>query len=735
MHLSVVISTLARPDHIRRALASLRRQTFDNFEVLVVAGPDAGVTRRVVQTEPDVRLIDCPLANLSVSRNLGWRAAAGELVAFMDDDAIAMPRWLEDVSGAFLDPRVAAAGGFVRDHTGVRHQWQFLTIDRLCNPREMRAGDAVGPFVSDGPLPGDGSRYKYPAGTNMVFRRSALLQADGFDEAYAYAADDADLCLRLYDLGFRIAHVPYAEVIHYYAPSHQRDSSYVPRTLRDTVRSFTYFKLRHGPKQYSSGAVINSIEEYLERTRSWVRGLRSEDRITDDHASRLLDDIEKGSREAFTRRLFSRRPMEISSAVELPRKFQPFGVLRSARQRLRLCFVSQELPSAPSGGIGVWVWTLARQLASLGHDITIVSSTSGHATYEFVEGCWVDRTPTFDFTERYDPDLSSLPWRVRNNAYRVLDAVQRLEAREPFDMVFAPIWDVEGIGLLRTRRGLNAVTLHTPLKAVIRTSPGWRPNEAYLRRDAEPIFAAESELAARADLVLANSRGIVDEINQLYGVRIPEECLHIVPHGIDHLELPSVSKRGPSTFKRVLFVGRFEGRKGIDLLLAAAPEILTRHPDALLDLCGDANIPMSDGRTYLDAFRERWRGASWLERVIVRGWVSPDELLEAYASCDVFVAPSRFESFGLIYLEAMRFAKPVIALDIGGAREMIRNGENGMLVKGEDPPSLAKAIVKLLSDLALRERLGQAGRKIFLARFTADAMARAVEEIVSRRVS
>ena len=109
------------------------------------------------------------------------------------------------------------------------------------------------------------------------------------------------------------------------------------------------------------------------------------------------------------------------------------------------------------------------------------------------------------------------------------------------------------------------------------------------------------------------------------------------------------------------------------------------------------------------------------------GIVDDDELLRSYQTCDVFVAPSRFESFGLILLEAMRLAKPVIAGDAGGMREVVGQGGAGVLVPPGDVAALVQAIVSLLRDPLRRRAIGEAGRHRFEQRFTLERMTDGIE--------
>jgi hypothetical protein len=732
--LSVVVNTMGRLATLRDCVAALRRQADASFDLTIVIGPESEDTSEWLAREaPDIRAVDCPLANLAVSRNLGWRHASGDLIAFIDDDAMPLPRWLTTLAIPFADPRVGAAGGFVRDHTGARHQWQYLTIDPLCNPIEVRAADYRGPAIARGPLDPKTLRYTYPAGTNMMFRRAALQGVGGFDETYAYAADDAELTLRLYDAGWHVATVGDAEVLHAYAPSHQRVSPRIPRALRDTVRSFVHFKLKHGRPRFGTEATLRSVGSYVTGMRGWVNTMEAEGSIDATHAQRLRAHIAEGAQDAVRRSLAPQSERTgITEGVRIESKPMPFSVVRALPRTLRLCLAARELPPAPSGGIGIWVATLGRALGALGHEVHLVAEGAGQATMEWRDGCWVHRAPTPDYGARRHPDLSDLPPFIRNNAWRLFDTVARLEAQRPLDFVCAPIWEAQGIAVRRGRRGPDAVSLHTPMATVIRTSSTWKPDDVWMAEYGLPVMAAEAEVAARSSLVLANSEAVVDEIERAYHLRLRGGRLAIVPHGVDDPG-PPTKQDAIRPLRRLLFVGRFEGRKGIDLVLAALPGLMTRHRDLIANLVGEHRITGTDGRTLLDLFRAKHANAPWLDRVQTPGAVDDAKLLEAYRQCDVFVAPSRFESFGLIYIEAMRFGKPVVALASGGAREIVRDGETGILLRNEDPAALGAAVSRLLDDPEARDAMGEQARLDYEKRFTSRGMAEALVEAIMRQ--
>jgi glycosyltransferase involved in cell wall biosynthesis len=117
------------------------------------------------------------------------------------------------------------------------------------------------------------------------------------------------------------------------------------------------------------------------------------------------------------------------------------------------------------------------------------------------------------------------------------------------------------------------------------------------------------------------------------------------------------------------------------------------------------------------------------------GEVPEDKLNALYQSCDLFVAPSLYESFGLIYLEAMNFAKPVIGCRAGGVPEVVNDGVTGRLVDPNSPKQLAEAIVALLRSPRTLYEYGMAGRQRLLDYFTHVHMARSFERIYRRVLS
>jgi glycosyltransferase involved in cell wall biosynthesis len=175
----------------------------------------------------------------------------------------------------------------------------------------------------------------------------------------------------------------------------------------------------------------------------------------------------------------------------------------------------------------------------------------------------------------------------------------------------------------------------------------------------------------------------------------------------------------------VLYVGRLEHRKGIDILLASIPIILEQISNVRFRIVGDDQLLMpGQSVTFKQQFESCEAGKKWADHIRFEGRVSDSALRSAYKQCDIFVAPSRFESFGLVFLEAMREGKPVVGCTAGGMPEIVVDGVNGCLIAPDDVSALAEAVLTLAKSKAVRHAMGKEGRQIFLENFTSQIMAR-----------
>ncbi len=254
---SVVICTDGRLPFLKATIRGLEALEYHAFELCVVCGPtDDGTRAWLTGLGGAIKVSHCPVRNLSQARNIGIAMAAGEIVAFLDDDAVPEPEWLADLNAAYEAPGVAAAGGVVYDHTGLSPQARYVTIDRLgyANPRWAAPAPQLNyPFSPE---------FPHLLGANCSFRRETLLALGGFDEEYEYFLDETDLCARVNDAGGPIAQAPRAAVHHKYAASAMRDANRVTRHWRPLIKNRVYFGLRNGVPHHSPWEVLaNALSE------------------------------------------------------------------------------------------------------------------------------------------------------------------------------------------------------------------------------------------------------------------------------------------------------------------------------------------------------------------------------------------------------------------------------------------------------------------------------------------
>lgn len=169
----------------------------------------------------------------------------------------------------------------------------------------------------------------------------------------------------------------------------------------------------------------------------------------------------------------------------------------------------------------------------------------------------------------------------------------------------------------------------------------------------------------------------------------------------------------------LLAVGRLEEQKGFDVLLRAMPEIRARVAGAELQIAGEG----PDRPKLEDA----------IARLELTGCVRllghRADVPELMRHADLLVHPARWEGFGLVLLEAMREALPVVASAVGAIPEVVANGVTGLLVPPDEPAPLASAVVEMVSDRERAVRIGQAGFQRLSSLFSPERMARAVAHV------
>jgi phosphatidylinositol alpha-mannosyltransferase len=339
------------------------------------------------------------------------------------------------------------------------------------------------------------------------------------------------------------------------------------------------------------------------------------------------------------------------------------------------------------GGVVNHIFYLDKEFRRLGHDVRIIAA------------CSEDVGDVPSQVIKVSGSIAHIPFagsvgRITLSP-RVYRRVKKILKQEQFDVIHIhePLTPALPLAVLR----------HVPLSprsVVVGTFHAYReslhPGYEYVKPIFEPFFN-------RLD-----GRIVVSEVvRDLLASYFPDDY-RIIPNGIDLERFGDPALRPIEQFDdeklNILFVGRLEKRKGFKYLLRAFAQVRKAVPQARLMVVGA--FDKEDKEPFVLYAREHR-----LRNVRFIGYVSEEDLPRYYRTCHVFCAPSTgFESFGIVLLEAMAAGKPIVASNIDGYRGVLEDGREGLLVHPEDEWLLAKALIRLLKDPALRESMGRQGR-------------------------
>lgn len=380
---------------------------------------------------------------------------------------------------------------------------------------------------------------------------------------------------------------------------------------------------------------------------------------------------------------------------------------------MRICLISHVYPPANTEGIARQRHTLATFLASQGHDVHVI--TLGDHEDDRVENL-VSVHVTSDaglnrsISTRY-PGLNASLWRSQ----AVYERLAELHEDKPLDIVDTPLWGAIGFVTLVKHQGPVIVWLQTTLAKILLLQKQRRT------ADQAALLGLERECLSRATALLADSYSVLQQIEELYHFSPVSGDCRVVPLGLPDRQV-SDSCPYRENLVEALVVGRLETRKGTAILFDILPELLERIPSLHVRFVGQDNS-MNDGfhsRTrysYPDYFRQH--NPAVVNRVTFEGYLPDDVLAARYSGADFLLAPSLYESFGLVYLEAMRSGLPVVTMATGAAPEVFPAGEDdgAYVVELGDKQGLVQAIRTLSTSPELRRRMGQRARQRFLEHY------------------
>lgn len=370
---------------------------------------------------------------------------------------------------------------------------------------------------------------------------------------------------------------------------------------------------------------------------------------------------------------------------------------------MKICFICNEYPPMPANGIGIFVQTLAEQLAAQGEEVWVAGygrRNPSRFTQNGVRVAWIAL-----------PDILHRNF-IRVNGYRV--SLAALIRRQYLSLHVNRLVRSQKIDLVESHDFHGPLAGKPPCKLVVRLhgsvtvyrAEEGRPNEINPRDR-----AAERRQVDMADHLVAVSRHMGAVTNSVLGFQRPFEVIY---NGIDtRLFSPNPSLAEPG---RILFTGNLIFRKGYSFLLKAAPRILEACPDATIDLIGGAGgSHQADVNAEHAALPENIRA-----RVRFLGPVAHASMPEQYNRSAVFVFPSLTEAFGLTCAEAMACARPVVATNRASGPELIQQEVTGLLIDPTNAEELAQAVLRLLADPQFANALGRQARDFAMRHFSVE---------------
>ncbi len=253
-----------------------------------------------------------------------------------------------------------------------------------------------------------------------------------------------------------------------------------------------------------------------------------------------------------------------------------------------------------------------------------------------------------------------------------------------------------------------------------------------LKEEREPRLEVEQETIAVAESIIASNPAERDHLIEHY--QADPEKIEVIPCGVDlGLFRPmdkaeSRRRLGLPEGRYLLFVGRIDPVKGIDTLLSAMALLFRRHPETRLLIVGDGSPDQER-----DRLTERCKVLGLDGSVKFLGSKPQNLLPYLYSLAQACILPSRYESFGLVGLEAMACGAPVIASNVGGLSFLVEHEENGLLFPAGDERELAEKIELVLEDDGLRQKLGGQGRERAQG-FSWKTVARSISALYQRYV-
>jgi len=366
---------------------------------------------------------------------------------------------------------------------------------------------------------------------------------------------------------------------------------------------------------------------------------------------------------------------------------------------MNILVISNMFPNKHFPTSGIFVHEQVKSLVSLGSNVTIVSPIPYvFPFFQLLSEKWekyksINIIEELDGKKVYHPKFIAIPGgRLKQYWYLVLfltskKLIKKLHSEHNFDLIHiqgnAPD-DYTGFKLSKLLKIPFILTIHGDSVLALAQNKRRFKNSKIAIEKASAVIAVSSKVE-----------------NKIFVLTKRKKDVFVIHNGYSKVKNSTIVKVKDSKFVTILFVGNLIPQKGCKNLILAIKKVTSRFKNIKLQIVGA-------GPEVLE-LKELIQKLNLAKVVTFWGSKSHDEVLRFMQTCDIFVLPSVKEAFGVVYLEAMSFKKPVIASKGEGINDLIVDGENGLLVDAHDIGSIVEKLEILIGDKRKRIELGEAG--------------------------
>lgn len=360
--------------------------------------------------------------------------------------------------------------------------------------------------------------------------------------------------------------------------------------------------------------------------------------------------------------------------------------------------------------MNVYVKELTRELGRRGIGVDVFTRSQDehqpHVKHDLGHGNRVVHVPAGPETPLSKP-------QIYDYLHEFVGGVREFAALEGlhYDLIHSNYW-LSGVVAHELRKFWDVPIVHMAhTLAIMKNRIAQRPEE----REPELRLNVESDILDWADRIIAATLAEKTQLELL--LQADSRKIEVIPPGVDldtfhpiPMETAKAAIGVPPQDTLLLFVGRIEPLKGVDTMMRAVKLLRDRGampPNLCLSIIGgDPSHTADEDNAELERLRQLRLELGIDDVVAFLGKRDQDSLNNYYAASQAVIMPSHYESFGMVALEAMACGTPVIASEVGGLAFLVRDGETGFHVPDRDPEALCDKLQLLISDPALRAKLG-----------------------------